>query len=129
MKTVLLVVAIFFVQLISAQDVSQALVEDNKVYDNPEVKPEFPGGIRKFYEYVGKNFRIPEEGNGGKIIIQFIVEKDGSLTRFKVVQDVGYGSGEEAIRVLKACSTKWKPGIQSGKPVRSVFVAPITVVK
>ena len=63
----------------------------------------------------------------GKIFIQFVVEKDGSLTDIKVMRDLGYGTGAEAIRVLKK-SPKWKPGIQNGRAVRVLYSLPISIV-
>lgn len=92
-----------------------------------EIKPEFPGGIEKFYAFVGKNYQAPEEeGLKGKIYITFIVEKDGSLSDFKVLRDIGYGTGKEAIRVLKLCPN-WKPGKINNKPVRTLYTLPITI--
>lgn len=100
---------------------------DETVYTSVEVKPDFPGGIAKFYEYVGRNFRTPEEeGVSGRIIVQFVVEKDGNLTDIKVIRDIGYGTGKEAIRVLNN-SPKWKPGVQNGRPVRVLYSLPISI--
>lgn len=94
-----------------------------------QVKPEFPGGIKKFYEYVNKNFRTPEldRDTDLKITVSFVVEKDGSLTNIKVLKDPGYGAGKEAERVLKSLKTKWSPGIQNGKPVRANYILPIVI--
>ena len=103
------------------------IVEDNTVYNAVEVKPDFPGGLQKFYDFVGKNYRAPEEDIRGKVYVQFVVEKDGSLTDIKVMRDIGYGTGAEAIRVLKK-SPKWKPGIQNGRPVRVLYSLPISIV-
>ena len=105
------------------------IVDDNNIYSNAgiEVKPDFPGGMAKFYKYVGNNYRTPEEeGLSGKVYVSFVVEKDGSLTDIKVVRDIGYGTGKEAIRVLKACP-KWTPGEQNGKKVRVLYSLPITI--
>lgn len=98
-------------------------VDDNKVYDfvSIEKQPEFPGGIAKFYDYLGKSIRYPamaQENNvQGKVFLTFVVEKDGKLTDIQVVRGPGSGTNEEAIRVLKA-SPRWNPGIQNGVPVR-----------
>ncbi len=107
----------------------QVVEEDNQIYNNAgiEVKPEFPGGMDKFYGYVSKNYRAPEEeGLKGKVYVTFVVEKDGSLTDIKVLRDIGYGTGKEAIRVLQKCP-KWNPGVQNGKPVRVLYSLPITI--
>jgi len=103
--------------------------EDNNIYNTAgiEVKPDFPGGLDKFYKFVGKNFQVPEEdGLKGKIFVTFVVEKDGSLTDIKVLRDIGYGTGKEAIRVLKSCP-RWNPGEQNGKKVRVLYSLPISI--
>ena len=105
------------------------IVDDNNIYSTAgiEVKPDFPGGMAKFYKFVGNNYRTPEEeGLAGKVYVTFVVEKDGSLTDIKVVRDIGYGTGKEAIRVLKSCP-KWNPGEQNGKKVRVLYSLPITI--
>ncbi len=91
--------------------------------------PEFPGGINKFYNYVGNNFEKPEiEGlNTLKVFVTFVIEKDGSMTDIKVLKDPGYGMGSEAIRVLKSIKTKWLPGMVNSKPVRTAYNLPITL--
>ncbi|MEZ7503773.1 energy transducer TonB [Flavobacterium sp. Arc2] len=91
--------------------------------------PEFPGGIAKFYTYIGKNFESPEinEARNIRIYVSFVVEKDGSMTDVQVKNDPGYGLGKEAIRVLKSLRTKWTPGMIGSKPVRTAYNLPITV--
>lgn len=102
--------------------------EDNTIYNSAgiEVKPEYPGGIQKFYKFVADNFRTPDDTPGGRMVVSFVVEKDGSLTDIKVVRDVGYGTKEEAIRTLKK-SPRWSPAEQNGKKVRCTFTLPITI--
>lgn len=108
-----------------------AVVEENtnEIYNvaGIEVKPDFPGGMDKFYKFVGNNYKTPEEeGLKGKVYVTFVVEKDGSLTDIKVLRDIGYGTGAEAIRVLKKCP-RWTPGEQNGKKVRVLYSLPITI--
>ncbi len=106
-----------------------SIVDDNNIYNTAgiEVKPDFPGGLQKFYQFVGNNYRAPEEeGLKGRVHVTFVVEKDGSLTDIKVIRDIGYGTGAEAIRVLKK-SPKWIPGEQNGKKVRVRYSLPITI--
>jgi protein TonB len=103
--------------------------EDTNIYNTAgiEVKPDFPGGMEKFYKFVGNNYQTPEEeGLKGKVYVTFVVEKDGSLTDIKVVRDIGYGTGKEAIRVLNKCP-RWTPGEQNGKKVRVLYSLPITI--
>jgi len=91
--------------------------------------PEFPGGMDKFYQYVGKNFNNPEvdEAMTMRVYVSFVIEKDGSMSDIQVRRDPGYGLGREAIRVLKSLKTKWAPGIIGGKAVRTAYNLPITV--
>lgn len=91
--------------------------------------PEFPGGINKFYTYVGNNFEKPEiEGMSSiKVYVSFVIEKDGTMTDIQVNRDPGYGLGKEAIRVLKSLKTKWSPGMIGSKPVRTSYNLPISV--
>jgi len=103
--------------------------EDNSVYNSAgiEVKPEFKGGLSKFYTYISKNYRSPDvPGLKGQVLVSFVIEKDGSITDIKVLKDIGYGSGEEAVRVLKNCP-KWTPAEQNGKTVRCQFMLPLNI--
>lgn len=107
---------------------SQVTEDTNQVYTSVQVNPDYPGGMAKFYEYVRKNFRVPEDEEiKGRIIVQFVVEKDGSLTDIKVLRDLGYGTKAEAERLMRSLPTKWKPGIQNGRPVRVLFNLPISI--
>ncbi|HEY6142255.1 MAG TPA: energy transducer TonB [Flavobacterium sp.] len=109
--------------------VAAVVEEDNTIYSSAgiEVKPEYPGGIEKFYAFISKNYQMPdEEGLNGKVFVTFVVEKDGSLTDIKVLRDIGYGTGKEAIRVLKA-TPRWNPAEQNGKKVRCTYSLPITI--
>ncbi len=92
-------------------------------------EPQFKGGMLRFYQFLALNLHYPEKmmqyNIQGNVIIALTVEKDGSLTDIKSVKDVGYGSAEEAIRVLKK-SPKWLPGYQNGSPVRVRYMLPIS---
>ena len=97
--------------------------EAEKVFDfvSIEKQPEYPGGITKFYEYLGKSIKYPkmavDNKVSGKVFLSFIVEKDGQLSDIQVTRGLGSGTDEEAIRVLTS-SPKWNPGIAEGRPVR-----------
>lgn len=94
-------------------------------------QPEFPGGMAEFYKRVARDFRTPEDVDAGgskiKVNVQFVIEKDGTLTDIKALNNPGYGLDKEAIRMLKAMKVKWTPGILKGKKVRTVYVLPISV--
>ncbi|MGO4773441.1 M56 family metallopeptidase [Flavobacterium sp. W22_SRS_FK3] len=121
-----------FTTKITAQTGSSKLKDGFAIrYDTTSVKePQFPGGIEEFYKFVGQNFKMSQEASKNKITakiyMEFMVEKDGSLSEFKIVKDAGYGLGDEAIRVLKL-SPKWISATQEGKPVRVMYSLPITI--
>ena len=89
---------------------------------------EFSGGLNNFVKFVSENYRQPEVEGGlfGKVIVSFVIEIDGSLVDIKVIKDLGFGTGKEAIRVLNLCP-KWTPAVLDGKPVRSEFTLPIKI--
>jgi TonB family protein len=104
---------------------------EGKLYDlgSVESAPEFNGGQSALARFLGSNLRYPararETKTQGKVYIGFIVEKNGTLTDFKVIKGIGNGCDEEAIRVLRS-SPPWKPGMAEGKPVRTSYIQPIT---
>jgi hypothetical protein len=107
---------------------SQEKLNNNSTIENPNnTNPEFQGGMQEFYKFISKNYKIPTNFKGnGKIYISFIVETDGSLSEFQVLRDLGFGTGEEAVRVLKL-SPKWIPGKEDDKVVRMKFTLPIAI--
>jgi protein TonB len=109
--------------------VTEVVEDSNQLFNSAgvEVKPEFPGGIQKWYSFLKNNFQAPDEpGLKGKVIVSFVVEKDGSLTDIKVLRDIGFGTGKEAERVLKK-GPKWTPAEQNGKKVRCSFIQTFSV--
>ncbi len=107
------------------------VVPNNKI-ETPvslDEMPEFPGGISKFYEYVGNNFEKPELETGTilTVYLSFVIEKDGKMTDIKVIRTAGLSMDKEAIRVLKSLKTNWKPGIKDGQKVRTLYTLPIKV--
>lgn len=92
-----------------------------------EQMPEFPGGEEALYQFLGSNLSYPdtakEQNITGKVIVSFVVEKDGRITNAKVIKDIGGGCGDEALRVVNKMP-RWKPGKQKGKPVRVQFSLP-----
>lgn len=109
---------------------SQAVINDdnNAIYNTAgiEVKPEFPGGQEALERFLKDNFKKMQKDLKGKVYATFIIEKDGSLSDIKILRDIGYGTGEEAIRVLKK-SPKWTPGKQNNKVVRVLYSIPIVI--
>lgn len=129
MKKIIFHAIIFFgFQIGFAQEktnTSNDILYDTKGID---VKPEFPGGMDAFYQFIGKHYNCPKVKKlEGKVYVNFVIEKDGSLTALKVLRDIGYGTGKEAIRVLML-SPKWIPGEQNGQKVRCLFSLPISII-
>jgi protein TonB len=93
-----------------------------------EVMPEPVGGAAAWAKFLQKNLRFPavaqENGVSGRVILSFVIEKDGSLSNIVVDRKAGYGFDEEATRVLKLAKA-WKPGIQNGQAVRVKYTIPI----
>lgn len=110
----------------------QGVSKDEKGNINPykelEKMPDYPGGMSEFYRFVASNYIYPAEarkkGVSGRLIMGFVVETDGRLSNIKAVRDLGDGTGDEAIRMLRN-SPKWLPGQQHGIPVRVQYNLPI----
>lgn len=88
----------------------------------------YPGGTAEFYKFIGNNLKYPDtaikNNVQGNVLVSFIIEQDGTLADVKVEKKLGYGTDEEAVRVLKL-SKKWNPGKLEGKPVRVKYNIPV----
>lgn len=106
-----------------------AIVDDTTIHDNVEQMPEFPGGISALMGFLSRNIKYPKEAeeNGiqGRVIVSFVVEKDGSITDIQVVKPVELSINKEAIRVA-SLMPKWIPGKHDGTEVRVKYTMPIT---
>ncbi len=104
--------------------------EDNIIFETVEVSPEPPGGLHAFRIWLAQNYRFPQAavdaGVNGTIELTFTVEADGSIADVRVLRDLGHGTGEEAVSVLKRAD-KWAPGIQNGRAVRVAYTLPIRI--
>ncbi len=94
-----------------------------------EVMPEYPGGMEALIDYLGSNIKYPDqakkEGIEGKVFVNFIIEKDGSIGETKVIRSIGGGCDEEAVRVVSQMPN-WTPGTQRGEAVRVSYNLPIS---
>ncbi|MDR2281622.1 MAG: energy transducer TonB [Sphingobacterium sp.] len=97
-------------------------------YTKKQIQPEYPGGIQQLRMFIGKNYRYPKEalmaGVVGQVTISFVVEKTGKTTDYKIINDLGYGTGNAGIEVIEAASD-WTPGYLRGIPVRVAYTLPI----
>ena len=103
--------------------------ETDRAYDVVEEMPRFPGGDGALMDYLKKNVHYPEELKDscfqGRVIVMFVVEKDGSIADAKVVRSLHPALDQEALRVVNAMP-KWHPGKQNGVPVRVKCVLPVS---
>ena len=110
-----------------AQDVDSITnIEYKKVFGNPEMQPTFKGDINL---WLAQNMRYPKEAvkNNieGKVIVSFVIEKDGSVSNIKALKSPHSSLTEEVVRLVKAMPN-WNPGTMSGKPVRVKYVLPLS---
>jgi protein TonB len=112
--------------VIEVEEEPEPVVE--QIFDVVEENPEFIGGMAKLYEFLGKNIQYPEmakeNGIQGKVFVQFVVWKDGTIKDVKVVKGVHKTLDGEAQRVVKSMP-KWTPGKQRGTAVNARFTLPI----
>ena len=98
-------------------------------FDVVEQMPQFPGGSIELMKFLNENVKYPEAaeetGTQGRVVAQFVVEADGSISNVKVLKKVSDEIDAEAVRVIKAMP-KWKPGMQKGQPVRVKYTIPVT---
>lgn len=103
--------------------------QDNRVFSAPEVNPAFPGGQGALMRWVASNLRYPavaaEAGIQGRVVVTFIVDKNGHPTDVKVIRGIHPALDAEAIRLVKSMP-KWTPGTVNGTPVNCTFSLPIT---
>jgi len=118
------------VEEIVIQPVEIEKEDPNQIFLVVEEGASFKGGLNAFYEYVGKQMRgkYPAQarrmGIEGRVFVEFVVNRDGSVQDVKAIKGIGGGCDELAIKVIQD-SPKWNPGKQRGKPVRQRMVMPI----
>lgn len=99
-----------------------------EIFVGVESQPSFPGGEREMYTFLAANIQYPAAAARanvqGRVTLQFIVEKDGSVSNPKVLKGIGFGADEEAARVVSSMP-KWTPGMQNGRSVRVYYTIPI----
>ncbi len=104
-------------------------VNTGKTFDVVEEMPQFPGGPAALFEFLSKNIQYPKDAEKaklqGRVIVTFVVKKDGSITDAKVVKSVAPSLDAEALRVINAMPN-WTPGRQGGQPVNVKYTVPLT---
>lgn len=114
------------VDFVPAEEAEEVLEE---IFEVVEVMPEFPGGQGALMTYLSSNIKYPaeaqEQGTQGRVIVQLVVNKDGSISNIKIVRSVDEALDKEAIRVVEEMPA-WTPGMQRGEPVRVKYTIPVT---
>jgi protein TonB len=104
---------------------------NDEIFRFVEQEPEFIGGNEMLLKYINDHLRYPENASDalveGRVIVEFIVHNDGSISDVRVVRGLGYGCDEEAMRLFKNMP-KWNPGKQHGKAVNVIYSLPIIFV-
>lgn len=102
--------------------------EDTEIFVIVEDMPEFPGGEVALRRWIANNIKYPviaaENGIQGRVYVQFVVDRDGSISNAKIARGVDPSLDQEALRVVNSLP-KWKAGMQRGKPVRVSYTVPI----
>lgn len=111
-----------------AEIVVEAAPKEETIFTVVEQQPEFTGGMAALSQYLQKNLRYPAAAQranvAGRVFVSFVVNTDGSIQDVSVLKGLGFGTDEEAQRVVKSMP-KWRPGKQSGRAVRVKFNLPI----
>ena len=113
----------------SEKEESEGTPDSNKAYDVVDEMPQFPGGPSALFEFLSKNIQYPKEAEDanlqGRVIVSFVVEKDGSVSNAKVVRPIDPLLDAEALRVVNSMP-KWIPGKQNGEAFRVKYTIPVT---
>ena len=134
MKKIIFIITLLSAYLSYGQTIETGSAE--KVVEKPdniytsaaiETLPEYPGGFIKFYKDFNKKFKLKvDEDLKGRIFLNFVIEKNGTLSNIRVLRDLGFGTGKEVVRVIRLLK-KWKTGMQNAQPVRVRYSLPIMI--
>ena len=129
MKKLVLLSMMAVLCLMTANAQKTVVSQSNQnVYDQVEEMPEFPGGMPAMIEFLQTNIKYPKDAIkqevGGRVMVMFVVETDGSISNVRVARKVFPSLDKEAVRVVKAMP-KWKPGKEKGRLVRVNYTLPV----
>jgi periplasmic protein TonB len=137
MKNIVLLLSLFITTNSFAQKqkpIKRKVVQtENKIICKVPTVASFPGGQVAWQQFLQKNLKGEVPGNNGAaegkytVVVKFTINKYGELSDFLIEKNPGYGTSEEVIRLMKK-SPKWKPAIQSGVAVKSIYMQPISFV-
>lgn len=110
------------------QITNQPPQEPNQIHEIVEIMPQFPGGTSELMRYLSANMKYPtiaaENNIEGRVVLKFVVGKDGSISNIQVIRPLDPSCDKEAVRVVRSMS-KWIPGMQNGHPVAVYFTLPV----
>lgn len=104
---------------------AQDAAPEERIYHMADLtfKPDYVGGFKSIFKFVSENFRSADvEERNGRLTVQFLVEKDGTISNTEVLEHIGPRSKKEILRVFKKLGGKWRPGKYDGEPVRSYYI-------
>ena len=133
-KLLLCFVLLFAVSAVNAKgsvgDEQSYLITEDQVFDVVEQIPTFPGGQKALLQYISDNIKYPsiakEQGIQGRVLVRFVVKKDGSVGEVQVLRGVHEALDKEAVRLMKSLPYKFTPGKQNGTPVNVWYTMPIS---
>ncbi len=131
MNKFITVILLVFSTAVFAQESTQELSADTILtIATVDTKPAFKGSEKEFYKYIGINFKYPAEARQanvqGRLVVEFIIEKDGSMSNYKITRNLYYGTDKELLRIL-VLAPKWTPGMKNGQAVRVKMTMPVTL--
>lgn len=121
---------LFFILILGVFSVTSANAQTEKKEPLQQVEqlPEYPGGMKALFEFVGTNLKYPKAARDkkiqGKVLIKLVVEEDGRISETAILESLGYGCDEEVTRVVQAMP-KWTPGRNGNETVRTSLVLPV----
>ncbi len=128
MKVLTVIIVFAFSSFVVAQQGSAVVEEQEVFHDYISLAPEFLGGETAMMLYIANNFQYPQSAidniEQGKVYVEFVIEKDGSITNVKVLRGVSEAIDNEALRLIKEMP-KWKPGEVDGNKVPIRLIIPI----
>ena len=128
-RIILMAIAACMMTLGAQAQVQKGNTAPQDVFDVVEEMPQYPGGMQAMLSFLQENITYPKDAQekkiSGRVLVTFVVEKDGSISNVETVKSVFPSLDEEAVRIVKAMPN-WKPGKQNGKVVRVKYTLPIS---
>lgn len=128
-RIIMMAIAACMMTLGAQAQVQKGNTAPQDVFDVVEEMPQYPGGMQAMLSFLQENITYPKDAQekkiSGRVLVTFVVEKDGSISNVETVKSVFPSLDEEAVRIVKAMPN-WKPGKQNGKVVRVKYTLPIS---